>query len=546
MPLLLNASPPRPDVTDGDASREAGGSFVSRHPVATLAGLGALAAGLGGYRYFRTPQFAKNNPALARLQRIGAEKGFHRVVDVTHDPAEKTRTFLDRLQGLVKVRADETGKLDRWNRLKLWALEGGDAIPVVAKDGKTYVVNPDNTLSRNKKIRGLVYGRQETKGVDGNIGDEARRAIRGGYDAEGDARVRSVMTQLGMAGKDTEARLLGRYAPDVIPDTEPTIARLMRNARGKGGARDLKTLRAAVEARFGDRPFLLKPTITAQSSGAFPFSGNSPSKAMSLKDWQKRHKAYLEHLKNPGNRAAFQKAKREGYVQRTTYLRQHGIHEGYVLDEALRHPSRVLAQEEIVNPIGEWRVHVNAGSAPEGMMMPRHAANSIPALVKNRLGIGTQGVSAKAMREFVEGAVTKLPKEYRKGSFGMDVMPFKRPDGTVGYKIVELNPAETAGMHGSEGGSSGLITSDHLPTMGHAHYKQMTGRDTNPMAIAKGLGVAGATGVGIAGLGAALTRKKKKDDAPGYGAPSPVGVENTPYPQLGSLPDQYGVTVPAR
>ena len=43
----------------------------------------ALGAGLGAYKFLRAPKFS-TSPALAKLQRIGATKGFHPTVEALH------------------------------------------------------------------------------------------------------------------------------------------------------------------------------------------------------------------------------------------------------------------------------------------------------------------------------------------------------------------------------------------------------------------------------------------------------------------------------
>ena len=106
-------------------------------------------------------------------------------------------------------------------------------------------------------------------------------------------------------------------------------------------------------------------------------------------------------------------------------------------------------------------------------MAPRNSdiLNTIPSY------LDAGDVKASDIQKFVEESLGKLPEKYRTGSYGMDIMPFKRPDGSVAYKIVEMNPAERAynNLSGyNAGGGSGFLDSRIVPYVGHAQYRAMT------------------------------------------------------------------------
>lgn len=473
--------------------------YVQEHPVAATAAASGL-AGLGAYKFLRTPRFS-SNPTLRRLQQIGAEKGFHRMIDVTPRESEDAKSTLEKLLQLSNITADKDGKLGLLDRLKMRFIHGDDVIPVFTKNNRTYAVTPEG-LKRNIRVKGLVSRRHETSDSSGNT--LLRNIVRGGTDVEGRRDVQRAVTRLGLSGKASEARLLSQYAPGALPDTMATLGGV--RLRGGSDTQKLQKLREILDRKFGGREYLLKSNHSEQSGGFFP----------SRKDnWSQQHAKYIDHIKDRKNLRKIKEMQARGaYGELSHYLNDKKIQEGYVLNQALRKPSKILAQERIQNPLGEWRVQAVAGDAPENMMVPRFGDRGNPTLdwVKGRVGFGD--AKPAEMRKFIQETLGKLPRKYREGSYGMDVMSYRKPDGSVGYKIVEMNPTER-GSRGSRGGGSAIM--ERIPVLSHAYYKQMTGKDTTTAAAAKALGLAGVTGAGIAGLRAAVNRKddEAKKSAPG-------------------------------
>jgi hypothetical protein len=168
---------------------------------------------------------------------------------------------------------------------------------------------------------------------------------------------------------------------------------------------------------------------------------------------------------------------------------------------------------------------------PPELILPRHRQTALESL--------TSPVKKDDLRAFVENDVlAKLPAKYRRGMYGMDVMPFRRPDGSTGFKVIEMNPHERGNLL-ENGGGSGLLDSEITPFATHNLYRAITGRHTEPVALAGGL----ATGLGAGGLARALLPSRaapKSDDeavaergpplgpsAPGTAPGSPLQTERS-------------------
>lgn len=430
--------------------------------------LAALAAGGLGYGLSRRPSFSTTNKHLARLQHIGATKGFHRIVDVSR--MQRGNDLVEKLRAFLTPQINRSGKLDTWNRLKLWLQEGGDAIPVATgPDGKAYRVTAEGLSRKPATVDGLVFGRGQSIGAAGETG---RKLVRGGVETEGSADVQRALTRLGRGGKGVEAKLLLKYAPDAIAETQVGLPRI----RGGQAASRIKELQARLEARFKGKDYLLKQPVGVASGGLFPRGAD---------DWSALYGKYRTHLTNVSSRKELRAAVAQGGNVLSNYLRRHGIYEGYVLEQALKKPSNMIAQRLIPGTRGEWRVHSLSGSADPGMMVPRYSPFSTLA--------DPIGTKRREMQEFVQNTMKRLPAKYRRGDYGMDVMEYRTPSGKRAYKIIEMNPTELPGRdHG--GGRSGFLEYEYNPGVGHHHYRLMTGRHTVPMALRNALLTGGAAG----------------------------------------------------
>lgn len=419
-----------------------------------LAGAGA---GLAGYKLLRTPRFSAN-PALREIQELAARKGFHRLVDVT--PGATSH--------ILQPMATAEGKMTPWNKLKLFLNEGTtESIPFVRGDTPKLVGHRGP-----KRVEGVTHGRHDIHGLPD--------VVRGGVDIEGPQSTMSAMNRLSKGGKRLEADILQKHAPGAMPETHTDLRHLF-----EGLPQDRYQAAAELQSRvlgnYGDN-YMLKPNQGLASGGRFPRMDQ---------DWASHLRAYDEHLANPETRAAFKAMKREGGNEFSQYLINNGLYEGQVLHDALRNPRSLIAQRRIDNPLGEFRVHTIAGSAPSHLVVPRGAKGAKGKLkaIPDFLG------GHDDMRRFVEETVAKLPEKYQRGNYAFDVMPHKNPDGTIGYKLLEMNPTEQA-TEQMAGGGSGFLTPD-VPMTGHLHYRAATGRHTPLVAGLGGLGAAGAAGFGV-------------------------------------------------
>jgi hypothetical protein len=438
--------------------------------------LAAGAAGLGGYKLLRMPRFTAG-PALREMQELAANKGFHRVVDVTPTKLETGATLGDRFQHFMAPRASLSGDLNTWNRLKLLLQEGtSEAIPVVEQKGKQRIAGG----KRKGPVKGVVFGRQSISP------STTAPAVRGGVDLEGPAETQTALNELSRKGKGYEADIVQQHAPGAMPLTHSDISKHL------AGGGDLPTMQSRLREAFGGEDWLLKPKGGLASGGNFPSLEN---------DWQAQHAAYTAHMADPASRAAYDAAVAEGGNAPSHYLRKHDLYKGYVLDQMLKDPASVMAQQKIPNILNEYRVHLVGGEAPTSTIFPRftEGVKGQMRAAPTRVGVGK---STKDIKAFSEDVMRKLPEEYRKGTFGFDVVAYKRPDGTIGHQLVELNPTEGATPEAA-GGGSGYLDPRSVPFTGHRHYKAITGRSTPLMA---GLGG------GLAGGAVGLATKQLTDD----------------------------------
>lgn len=482
------------------------------------------ATGLGAYYLMRKPTLSPDaTKGFNRQQQLASQKGFHRVVDLSMSEAppkafgktlgkwwdgvtgqrkkapslgDVADNALDHLSHWWRPKFDpvtrEMGALDK---AKLWLQEGDEAIPV-GRDkhtGEAFVIGRPKGI----KVKGLVQGRHNPP-ADGSQG--VAHLIRGGVDLEGSKKVQKALTRMGVEGKGFEAELLQRYAPEAMPETITDISHYINGPAASGIAGREMRIRAIQKAMQADAKargwseFALKPKRGLQSNAEFPVG--------SMK-WHKELRRYDKHMANPDNVKAYQAAVQRSDVDAVTYLKEHQLLPGHVLSETLRDPSTVIKQNWLPDAMGEWRVHVMNGHAPRSMMIPRYFTNNLTESLPDYADMGA--VDKKELQHFIQSTMKKLPKKYRKGTYGMDVMPFRDKDGNVYFKIIELNPSERFGYMGSNGGTSGFLESGVVPWMGHAHYREVAGRHTRPAAALTGLGA----GLGAAGMTTFLGHRRQ-------------------------------------
>lgn len=494
------------------------------------AGAGLL-AGVGAYKLLRRSSFSAN-PGLSALQQRASTKGFHRVVDLSRDPSAKDRPF-ELLNKFKQVRrGDETvggaikdvaqNLAERWqpkvdmetrsmtplNKLKFFLQEGGEAIPISSdpKTMETFVVGKPKGMN----VKGVVANRH----IQPYYGEQSpAKFIRGGTDIEGSKATQRAATLLGTRGKGYEAALVQKHAPGAMPKSVSDLSSFFKKPTGNSARERLQAIESIqsdmlkkLQAQGMDQ-FALKPAGGVQSEGFFPLSTDN---------WKKQLGKFEKHIANPTNVANLEKAERMGGGELAYYLHKHNLLEGHTLHNALKDPKSVMAQHWLPGAMGEWRVNAFQGAAPEYMMTPRYLSADPAGAAKDLLGLSD--INRGELREFVEKHLSSLPKDLRRGSYGLDVMPFKGKDGKPYFKILEMNPHERSGVSGSQGGGSGFLDSAVIPWAGHAHYRAATGRHSEPVSALGGL----AAGTAAAGLARALTPEQQQQQEE-EDTPHPVG-----------------------
>ena len=452
-------------------------------PAITGLGAGALA-----YGFLRKPQYS-NVAAFKGMQERANLHGFHRVADLEDVPIEGG--VLGHLNRLITPTPDkETGILSPWNRFLLRMREGSGAIPVGSEkrpDGtrQQWIALPGyGKANPNKPYdvgQGVVSGRRETASYvkDRPISD----IVTGGVDVEGDAATRKELVDLAhKKQKGWEGEMLYKnLGPEAAPETLNDLTKFHAQIRGKNRYKAVAELQELLKKHFGNDKFVLKGQQTIQSGGKFPWSD---------RDWTKDLKTYDRlYRKDKDFRKLIDTKGHEDTA--IPDIKGWGALPGHTLNRFLKDPRSAFVQRAVPNPIGEMRVHTFQGAAPTQMMLNRqsmHGSNGV---------IDLKGVNKAELQRFVENAMQKLPEKYRNGAFGLDVIPHRMPDGSIGHKIIELNPHEEFTPGVTEGGGSGLLLTSHYPFMGQRHYRAATGRYDVPVAA---LGAVGA-GVGGAALG---------------------------------------------
>lgn len=492
------------------------------------AALAAAAAGAGMYKYMRTPTFAKNNPYLARLQQHGAQHGFHEIVDVSRLSPEKARwepneelgrlgNAADWLNHHMRPQVNQEGQLDAWNKFKLWARYGGDAIPVASRrvGGKDQLWIPGQEGPAN--VKGVVFGRHSTPEYSETT--PYRSIVRGGRDLEGSPKTLKAHTNLDLGGKHKEYLHWNKYSPGFMPETKGDMTsflpkrheRLMQSPEGRVQA--IREMQKNMREGFGRKgeDFIIKPDLGLQSGGELPWASEN---------WGSMLRDYERHMAKPENRQAYQDALRQSDVAGVHYLRENNIFEGHVLNHMLRNPrTGVVAQREIpnYNRAHEYRVHVINGEVPKSLITPRHVFETNENIGGNYLGLPMGDVDYSQLQQLAQQHVNKLPAHERQGIFGLD-MHFDPETGAA--HLVESNPVQMATRRNGQyvpGGTSGFLDSNELPWASHVLHRHATGRHTAPVA----LGAAGLA-AGGAGLGARLLTPAVADDE-NQDTPHPAG-----------------------
>lgn len=263
----------------------------------------------------------------------------------------------------------------------------------------------------------------------------------------------------------------------------------------------LNTLQEALRKEFG-QGFVLKPHGLTASSGAFPTESGKWGDL--YQDYYKRLRPEMDRVRREAGQGLHGDRNPDFIV--ASKFRKDPAFPGMQLDAVLRDPRRALAQQklDLVKARGgkpyEYRVHALGGEVPPELsynryMPKREALRRLP--LGGLLPSKRTGTSQEAAEWVQQNVMPKLPEKYRKGTFGFDVARVRNPDGSYGYKLVELNP--------TAGGSSGFLDPSINPMITQDATKWVTGQDAAATTAAKMIGYGGAAAGGT-GLAAKATQ----------------------------------------
>jgi len=278
--------------------------------------------------------------------------------------------------------------------------------------------------------------------VKGALVHDAFSRARGDVDIIHPGDSISLGKLFGGVDKAREAEIFQKYAPGSVPET----LRMSKLKAPFFGDR-LKAYEEQLRQKFPNG-YVLKTTSGAATKGRFPTDAQELAKALAS-----------------------------------------GGHEAEVVQELLRNPSKVIAQEKIKIKPGnvldqlwgalrgtpstkEMRVHVFNGAVAPDLTLPRFSP----------FASMSTAAHAPEAENFVKDVINKLPKSMQKGTYSFDVAPV----ASGGYKIIEANP----------GYRSGFLNIAHNPLVGYLMHRTVTGR-SSPIGAGIGAGLAGA-GAGLA------------------------------------------------
>jgi len=471
------------------------GGWVKEHPVAT-AGMAALpvAGGMVARNLLRKPTaygtLSKSLQQQARKQGIGIQFSA-----ATHSQKgaptllEKAKAFIQ-TGGGAKPIWTTSKSIDRPLEMSRKHLNEGR------------VTSGLDAPKGAKQTKDLVYHYGQPDAPARSIRQNLQKLIRGGKVMEA-----SKETGLQNAFETTmSAHQLATKHGLKVPSAKASMEERMTF---------LTNLQAAAKKEFARSPtkdFLLKPHDVSSSAGYFPHSRG---------DWAKRYKKYNQGMKQDME-WLMQDAKKnpqkyggEDPVNVAVEMnRHHPAFSGFIFDNMFKAPRKAAfqAKSKVVkvpkifgDEIAEYRVHSIGGDVPRELVYNRnapilHQLQRMPLikhLIPGRVG------SQQGAQEYIQKQVLpKLNKKYRKGTYGFDVMRVQNPDGSHGYKLVEMNPA-------GQGYMSGYLDPQKTWVPGHDIYKYLTGKDTPLLsgmkAVAAG-GTAGAVPLTYTGL------KKKREE----------------------------------
>jgi hypothetical protein len=259
--------------------------------------------------------------------------------------------------------------------------------------------------------------------------------------------------------------------------------------------RYLNALQKGLIKEHGESGFLMKPSDLVASSGAFP--SNKGNWGASWKDYTTRLKPEMDAMRadiaaNPANYPPGKSASNlvaEKFRKDPAYI-------GTGLEAALKDPRRTLGQSKLDIIPGargkpaEYRVHMIGGEVPEQLSyerydLPRQIMGRVPGL--KHLRSNKRGTPEEAAQWVRDNISPNINKKLKDGTFGLDVVRVRNPDGSLGYKMIELNPSTQAGR-------SGFLAAEDNPLLAGDMSRWLTGKATPLGAATKTLAAAGAGG----------------------------------------------------
>lgn len=455
--------------------------WIGKHPEALALGLGGLGAGGIVARRLLQKAAPATTASARRLRQIAEKHGLGFAYEGGKDPGLLTRLWARvRSGGLDPIFVDAAGK------------------PI------------------SKKVyKGVSVGLPEGAGkAELQWGGHSRAspAIKELGEA---GKVKEISKELGLSHLFEKGQGIGALMKKY--KIEPLVAGASRSQKIK----HLRQIQKAMKSEYGE--FVVKPHGLTASSGAFPTHKRDFGKLYA--DYKNRlepkMQRYRQYIKEHPEVTKFQEWDPDVLVARK--FRKDPAYAGTALDPMLRDPDRTLGQHMmnlIKSPITktpyEYRVHMINGEIAPSLAYNRYApvseaAGRLP-LIGGLFRRSSVGGSSQEAAEWAAKHVPKsLAKKYRKGTYGLDVIAVRKPDGSRGYKLVELNPATP------EAGGSGFLEPGLNPLSSQDIYKYVHGKDAPLTTGLKALGAGGA--LAGAGYGGSKLLGKKPDQGPAPPAP---------------------------
>jgi len=464
----IPAGPLGNDSPAKEAGERGIGDWISEHPVAT--GLGAASLGAGGVLGRRL--LTKAAPArgiVKKLRPLARKEGIRYLTPKT-------------LRNKIVASLTMSGAAKPiWTDARRNVLKGQKG--VMAK-GRLKGVTMGAEPGYDKSLAELELGGGGTGARGKVISRNQMKLERGGKVMEGS---KEMGISQHMARGSSMKEVMKKY------NLAPPSNRASREVKAEFFSKLQKVLRK----EYGRKGFFLKPHMVEAQAGAFPSEKGN---------WGKLYKGYLAKLKKPLEERAKQLERADSLVnpRLRSEFGENPHYTGRFLDPALKQLSKTrieqkmdLLRNRITGKPIEYRTHIVRGAVPKELS---HNRWFVPPL-RGQASAGSPEGAATWVRKNI---VPKLPKQYSKGTLGLDVARARRPDGKYVYKVIEMNPSSTSG-------SSGFLDPTLFPPAAHDMYKWIHGVESPTVTGLKALGTAGLAGGGGV-VGSKLLRHPQKGE----------------------------------